>query len=194
MVRSGAVPTCSCYPERFLVPNFFANYEPMLHPGACEAVKYLWSARNAFANYLARTYWTAKSGFQCYGLSDLLDEEDQEKIDETLKDGWLWFKRIRGGFLVNGGLDGTARELKNQHKRIEGICVNIFSKYYGQICTMPNDYGPEGSDLNNLFKAYCTTEFAEGNENITVSKEDNEAASEAPRRHPPPLAALARSR
>ena len=180
MADSDDVPTCICFPRVFLAPPGYLKCEPSMR---ADLKEYNY-ARNAFANYLARTYWTAKSGSLCYGLRDLLDEEDQDKIDKTLKDGWKWITR-RYAPPMGHATEVVTIQYKEKHQEVEGICVTIFSKYYGQICTSGNDYGPEGSDLNNLFKAYCTSEFAEGNENITVSEELLnllEAASEAPKK------------
>ena len=57
------------------------------------------------------------------GLSEKMDSDEKEKIQDALKDGQEW---------MDSNPEADAEEIKDKHKEIEGICAPIISKYYGQ--------------------------------------------------------------
>merc|ERR1719165_23188 len=79
-------------------------------------------ARNAFDGYIHSMKSAVEGSGENKGLSEKLDEEEKEKIQDALKDGQSW---------IDSNPEADAEEVKEKHKEIEGICAPIISKYYG---------------------------------------------------------------
>jgi len=79
-------------------------------------------AKNAFDGYLHSMRSAVEGSGENKGLSEKLDEEEKEKIQDALKDGQSW---------MDSNPEADAEEVKEKHKEIEGICAPIISKYYG---------------------------------------------------------------
>jgi len=80
-------------------------------------------ARNAFDNYMHSMKSATEGSGENKGLSEKLDSDEKEKIQDALKDGQEW---------MDSNPEADAEEIKEKHKEIEGICAPIVSKYYGQ--------------------------------------------------------------
>merc|ERR1712151_729305 len=79
-------------------------------------------AKNAFDGYLHSMRSATEGSGDNKGLSEKLDEEEKEKIQDALKDGQSW---------LDSNPEADAEEIKEKHKEVEGICAPIVSKYYG---------------------------------------------------------------
>merc|ERR1719414_939412 len=79
-------------------------------------------AKNAFDGYLHSMRSATEGSGENKGLSEKLDEEEKEKIMDTIKDGQSW---------IDSNPEADAEEIKEKHKEVEGICAPIVSKYYG---------------------------------------------------------------
>jgi len=86
-------------------------------------------AKNAFEGYLHSMKNAAEGSGENKGLSEKLDDDEKETIQDAIKDGQEW---------LDSNSDSTAEEIKEKHKEIEGICAPIVSKHYQQ--------GGQGSD------------------------------------------------
>merc|ERR1712228_270753 len=80
-------------------------------------------AKNAFDGYLHSMRSAVEGSGENKGLSEKLDSEEKEKIQDALKDGQSW---------LDSNPEADAEEIKEKHKEVEGICAPIISKYYGQ--------------------------------------------------------------
>merc|ERR1712139_401891 len=80
-------------------------------------------AENAFDGYLHSMRSAVEGSGDNKGLSEKLDSDEKEKIQDALKDGQSW---------LGSNPEADAEEIKEKHKEIEGICAPIVSKYYGQ--------------------------------------------------------------
>merc|ERR1712151_599919 len=80
-------------------------------------------AKNAFDGYMHSMKSAVEGSGENKGLSEKLDSEEKEKIQDALKDGQEW---------LDSNPEADADEIKDKHKEIEGICAPIISKYYGQ--------------------------------------------------------------
>merc|ERR1711981_230679 len=79
-------------------------------------------AKNAFDGYVHSMRSAVEGSGDNKGLSEKLDSEEKEKIQDALKDGQSW---------LDSNPEADAEEIKEKHKEIEGICAPIVSKYYG---------------------------------------------------------------
>merc|ERR1712151_783621 len=79
-------------------------------------------AKNAFDGYIHSMRSATEGSGDNKGLSEKLDEEEKEKIQDALKDGQSW---------LDSNPEADAEEIKEKHKEVEGICAPIVSKYYG---------------------------------------------------------------
>merc|ERR1719172_379711 len=79
-------------------------------------------AKNAFDGYLHSMRSATEGSGDNKGLSEKLDEDEKEKIQDALKDGQSW---------IDSNPEADAEEVKEKHKEVEGICAPIISKYYG---------------------------------------------------------------
>merc|ERR1712028_73615 len=80
-------------------------------------------AKNAFDGYIHSMRSAAEGSGDNKGLSEKMDSDEKEKIQDALKDGQEW---------LDSNPEADAEEIKDKHKEIEGICAPIISKYYGQ--------------------------------------------------------------
>merc|ERR1711939_499143 len=80
-------------------------------------------AKNAFDGYIHSMKSATEGSGENKGLSEKMEEEEKEKIQDALKDGQEW---------IDSNPEADAEEIKDKHKEIEGICAPIISKYYGQ--------------------------------------------------------------
>merc|ERR1711887_360723 len=79
-------------------------------------------AKNAFDGYLHSMRSAVEGSGDNKGLSEKLDSDEKEKIQDALKDGQSW---------LDSNPEADAEEVKEKHKEVEGICAPIISKYYG---------------------------------------------------------------
>merc|ERR1712127_58266 len=79
-------------------------------------------AKNAFDGYIHSMRSAVEGSGENKGLSEKLDSEEKEKIQDALKDGQSW---------IDSNPEADAEEVKEKHKEVEGICAPIISKYYG---------------------------------------------------------------
>merc|ERR1712151_283287 len=79
-------------------------------------------AKNAFDGYIHSMRSATEGSGDNKGLSEKLDEEEKEKIQDALKDGQSW---------LDSNPEADAEEIEEKHKEVEGICAPIVSKYYG---------------------------------------------------------------
>jgi len=79
-------------------------------------------ARNAFDGYLHSLKTAVEGSGDNKGLSEKLDDDEKESINEQLKEGEEW---------MQSNQDADAEEIKEKQKEIEGVCAPIISKYYG---------------------------------------------------------------
>jgi len=86
-----------------------------------KATKERVEAKNAFDGYLHSMKTAVEGSGDNKGLSEKLDDEEKETIQDALKDGQEWLDS-------NG--EAEADEIKEKHKEIEGICAPIVSKHY----------------------------------------------------------------
>merc|ERR1711861_109279 len=80
-------------------------------------------AKNAFEGYMHSMKSAVEGSGENKGLSEKMDGDEKEKIQDALKDGQEW---------MDSNPEADAEEIKDKHKEIEGICAPIISKYYGQ--------------------------------------------------------------
>merc|ERR1719377_92984 len=85
-------------------------------------VKERFDAKNAFDGYLHSMKSAVEGSGDNKGLSEKLDSDEKEKIQDALKDGQSW---------LDSNPEADAEEIKEKHKEVEGICAPIISKYYG---------------------------------------------------------------
>merc|ERR1712216_221587 len=78
-------------------------------------------AKNGFDGYLHSMRSAVEGSGDNKGLSEKLDSDEKEKIQDALKDGQSW---------LDSNPEADAEEIKEKHKEIEGICAPIVSKYY----------------------------------------------------------------
>merc|ERR1711959_441546 len=78
-------------------------------------------AKNAFDGYLHSMRSAAEGSGDNKGLSEKLDDDEKEQIQEALKDGQSW---------LDSNPEADAEEIKEKQKEVEGICAPIVSKYY----------------------------------------------------------------
>jgi len=86
-----------------------------------KATKERVEAKNAFDGYLHSMKSAVEGSGDNKGLSEKLDDDEKETIQDALKDGEEWLQS-------NG--EAEADEIKEKHKEIEGICAPIVSKHY----------------------------------------------------------------
>merc|ERR1719331_1138049 len=79
-------------------------------------------AKNAFDGYLHSMRSAVEGSGDNKGLSEKLDDDEKEQIQDALKDGQSW---------LDSNPEADAEEIKEKHKEVEGICAPIISKYYG---------------------------------------------------------------
>merc|ERR1711939_641998 len=79
-------------------------------------------AKNAFDGYMHSMKSAVEGSGENKGLSEKMDSDEKEKIQDALKDGQEW---------IDSNPEADAEEIKDKHKEIEGICAPIISKYYG---------------------------------------------------------------
>merc|ERR1719329_97678 len=79
-------------------------------------------AKNIFDAYPHAMKSAAEGSGKNKGLSEKLEAEEKEKINDALKDGQSW---------LDSNPEADAEEVKEKHKEVEGICAPIVSKYYG---------------------------------------------------------------
>jgi len=79
-------------------------------------------AKNAFDGYLHSLKMSVEGSGENKGLSEKLDDDEKESINEQLKEGEEW---------MQSNQDAEAEEIKEKQKEIEGVCAPIISKYYG---------------------------------------------------------------
>merc|ERR1712086_506041 len=87
-----------------------------------KGVKEKVDAKNAFDGYIHSMRSAVEGSGENKGLSEKLDSEEKEKIQDALKDGQSW---------IDSNPEADAEEVKEKHKEVEGICAPIISKYYG---------------------------------------------------------------
>merc|ERR1712087_44480 len=78
---------------------------------------------NSFDGYVHSLRSAVEGSGDNKGLSEKMDSEEKEKIQEALKDGQSW---------LDSNPEADAEEIKEKQKEVEGICAPIVSKYYGQ--------------------------------------------------------------
>merc|ERR1712217_913778 len=78
-------------------------------------------AKNAFDGYLHSMRSATEGSGENKGLSEKLDDDEKEKIQDALKDGQSW---------LDSNPEADAEEIKEKQKEVEGICAPIVSKYY----------------------------------------------------------------
>merc|ERR1712097_101409 len=81
-------------------------------------------AKNAFDGYMHSMKSAVEGSGENKGLSEKLDSEEKEKIQDALKDGQSW---------IDSNPEADAEEIKDKHKEIEGICAPIISKYSAKV-------------------------------------------------------------
>eukprot|EP00397_Hematodinium_sp_SG-2012_P018352 GEMP01018796.1.p1 GENE.GEMP01018796.1~~GEMP01018796.1.p1 ORF type:complete len:654 (+),score=154.22 GEMP01018796.1:50-2011(+) len=78
-------------------------------------------AKNAFDGYLHSMKSAVEGSGDEKGLSDKLDDEEKETVQDAIKDGQEW---------LDSNPEANAEDMKEKHKEIEGICAPIVSKHY----------------------------------------------------------------
>merc|ERR1711929_34256 len=94
-------------------------------------------AKNAFDGYMHSMKSAVEGSGENKGLSEKMDSDEKEKIQDALKDGQEW---------MDSNPEADAEEIKDKHKEIEGICAPIISKYYGQGGGGGGDGGGDDED------------------------------------------------
>jgi len=94
-------------------------------------------AKNAFDGYMHSMKSAVEGSGENKGLSEKMDSDEKEKIQDALKDGQEW---------LDSNPEADAEEIKDKHKEIEGICAPIVSKYYGQAGGGGGDDGGDDED------------------------------------------------
>merc|ERR1712025_1366671 len=94
-------------------------------------------AKNAFDGYMHSMKSAVEGSGENKGLSEKMDSDEKEKIQDALKDGQEW---------IDSNPEADAEEIKDKHKEIEGICAPIISKYYGQGGGGGGDEGGDEED------------------------------------------------
>jgi len=94
-------------------------------------------AKNAFDGYMHSMKSAVEGSGENKGLSEKMDSDEKEKIQDALKDGQEW---------MDSNPEADAEEIKDKHKEIEGICAPIISKYYGQGGGGGGDEGGDDED------------------------------------------------
>jgi heat shock protein 5 len=79
-------------------------------------------AHNAFDNYLHSLKVAVEGSGENKGLSEKLDDDEKEEINNAVKDGEEWRQE---------NPEAEAEEIKEKQKEIEGVASPIISKYYG---------------------------------------------------------------
>merc|ERR550534_2086608 len=78
-------------------------------------------ARNAFDGYVHSMRTAIEGSGDNKGLSEKLDDDEKEIIQDALKDGQEW---------LDSHGEADAEDIKEKHKEIEQICAPIISKHY----------------------------------------------------------------
>lgn len=78
-------------------------------------------AKNAFDGYLHSMKTAVEGSGDEKGLSDKLDDDEKETVQDAIKDGQEW---------LDSNPEASAEDIKEKHKEIEGICAPIVSKHY----------------------------------------------------------------
>jgi len=86
-----------------------------------QKVKERVDAKNGFENYLHSMKVAVEGSGDNKGLSEKLDDEEKEQVNEALKDGQDW---------LMANPEAEAEDLKEKHKEIESTCAPIISKHY----------------------------------------------------------------
>merc|ERR1711898_43910 len=94
-------------------------------------------AKNAFDGYMHSMKSAVEGSGENKGLSEKMDSDEKEKIQDALKDGQEW---------IDSNPEADFMEIKDKHKEIEGICAPIISKYYGQGGGGGGDEGGDEED------------------------------------------------
>merc|ERR1719240_705785 len=79
-------------------------------------------AKNAFENYLHSMKVAVEGSGDNKGLSEKLDDDEKETINEAIKDGTEW---------LSTNPEAEAEDIKEKHKEVESACAPIISKHYG---------------------------------------------------------------
>eukprot|EP00397_Hematodinium_sp_SG-2012_P017762 GEMP01018173.1.p1 GENE.GEMP01018173.1~~GEMP01018173.1.p1 ORF type:complete len:657 (+),score=179.89 GEMP01018173.1:43-2013(+) len=80
-------------------------------------------AKNAFDGYLHSIKNAVEGSGEDKGLSEKLDDEEKETVQDAIKEGQEW---------MDSNPEANADEIKEKHKEVEGICAPIVSKHYQQ--------------------------------------------------------------
>merc|ERR1711904_458736 len=80
--------------------------------GEDKKVKERVDAKNAFDGYVHSMRSAVEGSGENKGLSEKLDSEEKEKIQDALKDGQSW---------LDSNPEADAEEIKEKHKEVEGI-------------------------------------------------------------------------
>merc|ERR1712070_60025 len=96
--------------------------EAEMHADEDKKVKERADAKNAFDNYVHSMRVAAEGSGDNKGLSEKLDSDEKEKIQDALKDAEEW---------MSSNPEADAEEIKEKHKEVEGVCAPIVSKHYG---------------------------------------------------------------
>ena len=95
-------------------------------------------AKMSFVSYLNGMRNAAEGAGDNKGLREKLDEEENEKIMDAIKDGQSW---------LDSNPEAEAEEINEKHNEVEGICDPIVSKYYGWQKREDRHYERHGSSL-----------------------------------------------
>jgi len=98
-------------------------------------------AKNAFDGYLHSMKTAVEGSGENKGLSEKLDDDEKETIEDALKDGNEW---------LESNPEAEAEEIKEKHKEIEGICAPIVSKHYQGGADSSDDDDEDEDDHDEL--------------------------------------------
>merc|ERR1711943_27788 len=79
-------------------------------------------AKNAFDGYLHSMRSAVEGSADNKGLSEKLDSDEKEKIQDALKDAQEW---------LSSNPEADAEEIKEKHKEVEAVCAPVVTKHYG---------------------------------------------------------------
>jgi heat shock protein 5 len=74
------------------------------------------------------------------GLSEKLDDDEKETINEAIADGEEW---------MSSNQDASGEDIKEKHKEVEGVCAPIVSKHYGGSGGSADDDEDEDDDAHD---------------------------------------------
>lgn len=94
-------------------------------------------AKNALEGYLS----SMTSSLADKTISEKLDEEDKEQINEAIEEARSW---------VMQNDDADAEEIKEKQKEVEGVCSPIMQKIYGGAGGAGGDDGDDEDDHDEL--------------------------------------------